>query len=271
MAEPIRTSYHTHNEYCDGEGTIEEIVQAAIDANLAQVGISSHAPLPFDTDWTMPAARLPGYVREVRDVQGRYRDRITILLGAEIDYIPDPRINAFQERYVIPLGFDYFVGSVHFLGGGFPPRTLDGTEDEYRQLLHDDYHGEIEAMVSDYYSRVRRMLRLPGIRIVGHLDLIKRWNADHRYFRGDERWYRQAVEETLEAIVACGKIVELNTAGWHKGLGEPYPAPWILERCRDRNIPILVNSDSHTPGDVTRGFPEALSCLSALGIQPTAL
>lgn len=271
MTEQIRTSYHTHNEYCDGKGTVEEVVQAAIAAGLHQVGISSHAPLPFDTDWTMPASSLPGYVKEVRELRDRYRDRIAILLGAEIDYVPDPRINAFQEQHVIPLGFDYFVGSVHFLGRGYPPRSFDGTEDEFRDLLQESYGGDIRAMVSDYYSRVRRMLDLPGVRIVGHLDLIKRWNADRRYFTGDEPWYRQAVEDTLEAIAPSGKIVELNTAGWHKGLGEPYPAPWILERCRNRGIPILVNSDSHTPEEVNRGFTEALACLNAYGIRPTTL
>lgn len=271
MSREPRVSYHTHNEYCDGAGTIEEVVQAAIAAGLTQVGISSHAPLPFETEWTMPADRLAGYVRAVRDLKGRYQDQITILLGAEIDFIPDPRVNAFQEEHVLPLGFDYFVGSVHFLGGGYPPRTFDGSENECHEILRTDYHGNIEAMVVDYYSRIRRMLHLPGVAIVGHLDLIKQWNANHTDFSGNEPWYRRAVDETLTAIAASGAIVELNTAGWLKGLGEPYPAPWILGQCRDLGIPIVVNSDSHTPTEVTRGFDEGESCLADLGIVPATL
>jgi histidinol-phosphatase (PHP family) len=269
--EAPRASYHTHNEYCDGTGAIEEVVQAAIAAGLTQLGISSHAPLPFETDWTMPADRLANYVREVRDLKERYRNQIRIMLGAEIDFIPDPRINAFQEEWILPHGFDYFVGSVHFLGFGYPPQSFDGTEHEYREILRTDYRGDVEAMVVDYYSRVRRMLDLPGVAIAGHLDLIKRWNADHTYFTGDEPWYRDAVEETLTAISAAGTIVELNTAGWHKGLGEPYPARWILERCRDRAIPIVLNSDSHTPGEVTRGFEEGSPLLADMRITPVML
>lgn len=271
MNQAPRVSYHTHNEYCDGAGTIEDVVQAAIAAGLRQLGISSHAPLPFETDWTMAAGRLASYVREVRDLQAHYRDQIAILLGAEIDFIPDPQINAFQEEQVLPLDFDYLVGSVHFLGGGFPPRSFDGTENEYREILRRDYGGDIEAMVADYYARVRRMLTLPGVTIAGHLDLIKRWNVDHTYFMGDEPWYRDAVEETLIAIAAAGTIVELNTAGWHKGIGEPYPARWILERCRDRAIPVVLNSDSHTPGEVTRGFEQGSRWLADIGIAPVTL
>jgi histidinol-phosphatase (PHP family) len=267
----LRSSYHTHSAYCDGEGRIEEVVEAAIAANLDQIGISSHAPLPFATEWTMPPARLGDYAQEVRDLQQRDHDHITVLLGAEIDFIPDERVVRFQNQAIIPLGFDYFVGSVHFLGDGYPPRSFDGTEDEFRRILEDDYSGDIQAMAVDYYARVRRMLGMPTVKIVGHLDLVKRWNAERSYFQGDEPWYVRAVEETLDAIMASGHIVELNTAGWRKGLGEPYPASWILARCRDRGIPITVNSDAHAPDQVTWGFDRAQDCLAALGISPVGL
>jgi histidinol-phosphatase (PHP family) len=267
----MTTSYHTHNRYCDGEGQIEEVVQAAIEAGVAEVGISSHAPLPFATDWTMPPDSLTDYANEVHELQRRYAGRIRVLLGAEIDFIPDSRVIAFQERTILPLSFDYFIGSVHFLGGGYPPRTFDGSQGEFRQLLRDDYGGEIDAMAADYYARVRQMVTLPHIRIVGHLDLIKRWNASRIFFQGDEPWYVASVEETLAMIAASGTIVELNTAGWLKRLGDPYPAPWILARCRDVGIPIALNSDSHTPGEVTRDFDRGRTLLAELGITPVDL
>ncbi len=271
MSSPIRSSYHTHSHYCDGQGQISEVVEAAIAAGLTEVGISSHAPLPFETDWTMPPSRLADYVAEVRGIQERFADRISVLFGAEIDFIPDADVERYQRDEIFPLGFDYFVGSVHFLGRRNPPRAFDGTEAEFRDILNEEYDGDIAAMTADYYRRMRQVLTIPGVKIIGHLDLIKRWNVQQTYFSGDERWYQEAVDETLVAIAASGLIVELNTAGWRKGLGAPYPSAGILRRMRALRIPVTVNSDSHTPADVDAGFNEAHSFLAELGIRPVSL
>ncbi|HET7036955.1 MAG TPA: histidinol-phosphatase [Thermomicrobiaceae bacterium] len=271
MSQPSTTSYHTHSRYCDGHGEIAEVIEEAIAAGLDTVGISSHAPLPFSTEWNMPLERLAGYVAEVRRLQERYAGRIQVLLGSEIDYIPGDEVAEFQRRQVHPLGFDYYVGSVHFLGDGWPPRAFDGTEAEFRAILHADYGDDIGAMVTDYYRRLPGVLTISGVRVVGHLDVIKRWNAGQQYFRGDEPWYRDAVEGALRAIAASGHIVELNTAGWRKGLGEPYPSPTILARCQALGIPITVDSDSHTPQEVAAGFQQAAELLADLGIEPVRL
>jgi histidinol-phosphatase (PHP family) len=247
------------------------MIRAAIAAGLSEIGITSHAPLPFDTEWTMELPRLAAYVEEVRSLAERYRERIAVLVGAEIDYIPGSAVNEFQVREVFPLSFDYFVGSVHFLGPDDRPRSFDGSEEVFRDILRVDYRGDIQSIVDDYYRRVRQMLDMPGVKIVGHLDLIKRWNADRTYFEGREPWYVQVIEDTLSAVAARGRIVELNTAGWRKGLGEPYPAPWILARCRDLGIPVTIGSDAHAPEQVTWGFDRASACLEELGITPIRL
>jgi histidinol-phosphatase (PHP family) len=271
MSSMFAASYHTHNEYCDGQGRIEEMVEAAISAGLTEIGISSHAPLPFETEWNMSAARLSDYVAEVGELQRRYRAQITVLLGVELDFIPDQRVLDFQRNTIFPLDLDYLIGSIHFLGTGYPPRTIDGTEEEFREILQDDYQGHITAMATDYYRRVRQMLDLPGLSIIGHLDRFKLWNADHRYFTGDEAWYRETVGQTLRTIAISGQIVELNTGGWRKGFGEGFPAPWILEHCRELGIPVTISSDAHAPDQVTIGFEQAQACLDDLGITPVRL
>ena len=49
-----KTNYHIHTNYCDGENSIEEMVQMAIAKGFDNIGISSHAPLMYQNDWTMP-------------------------------------------------------------------------------------------------------------------------------------------------------------------------------------------------------------------------
>ena len=271
MSAPIRSSYHTHSHYCDGEGEIQEVIEAAIAAGLTEVGISSHAPLPFETGWTMSPERLADYVAEVRELQRRYAGRIRVLLSAEIDYIPNADVVRFQEESIFPLGFDYFVGSVHFLGQPDQPRSYDDDEEGFVAILREEYDGDMSAMATEYYRRMQGVLTIPGVRIVGHLDRIKRWNAGKNYFTGEEPWYRQAVEQTLRAIAASGHIVELNTSAWRRGFDEPYPSVAILERIHDLGIPVTVNSDSHTPAEVDRDFDRAAQLLQDLGIRPVML
>src|SRR5450759_4144704 len=126
---------HTHNTYCDGKSSIEDMVRAAIDAGLTTIGISSHAPLPFQTDWTMKPERLGEYIEAVRQLASKYAGRIRVLAALEGDFIPDERVLGFHAERIVPLGFDYFIGSVHFLGDDYPPQSFDGNEEEFRHLL----------------------------------------------------------------------------------------------------------------------------------------
>jgi histidinol-phosphatase (PHP family) len=264
----IPWSFHTHSRFCDGEGHLEDFVRAALQASVTDLGFSSHAPLPFETGWNMPLDRLSEYVGEVRRLQSAYRDGINLYLGAELDYIPLQTVTSFQQKEISSVGFDYFVGSVHFLGGGDPPASFDGTEQEFARILRDWYGSDIREMTADYYRRIGRVGNIAGVKIVGHFDVIKRWNAGGTYFRGDESWYLSQVESALDELTDSGVAVELNTAGWRKGLGEPYPSPRILELCQERGMPITASSDAHSPDQVNWGYDRALDLLRSLQIEP---
>ena len=47
------TNYHSHCLYCDGRANMEDFIRFAISEGFTSYGISSHAPLPFSTAWTM--------------------------------------------------------------------------------------------------------------------------------------------------------------------------------------------------------------------------
>lgn len=264
----FHSGYHTHNTFCDGEASIEEMVEAAIAAGLTEFGISSHAPLPFPCEWTMPPERLPAYVERVRAVAAEYAGRISVRLGLELDYIPAPEVVEFQEREVLPHRPDYLIGSVHFLGETYPPHSFDDSTEDFAHILAAGYGGDIRVMVSEFYRRVRAMVELPYITIVGHLDRIKRFNAGNAFFSAEESWYRDEVETTLDAIAAAGTIVELNTAGWRTIPGDAYPERAILAGCRDRGIPIILSSDAHAPDQVIWGFERGAALLGEIGIEP---
>ena len=107
------TNYHSHCLYCDGRANMEDFIRFAISEGFSSYGISSHAPLPFSTAWTMEWDRMDDYLSEFSRLKGKYADKIELAIGLEIDYLNEeshPAIPRFQE---LPL--DYRIGSVHML------------------------------------------------------------------------------------------------------------------------------------------------------------
>jgi histidinol-phosphatase (PHP family) len=264
----LRTNYHTHSRYCDGEGEIRQYIDAAVAAGLDSYGVSCHAPLPVPMrdPWMMRLDDLPAYCTEVRALRDEYRDRLPIFLALELDYLPG--LDGFCREQIFPHGFDYFVGSVHFVGTDEEgmPWEIDESAERFASGLAGGWDGDVRRAFEHYYALQRAMVGTPGVAIVGHMDKMKMWNFGDRYFRESDPWYVAAVEETLRAFKAGGLIVELNTSGWRKAIDAPFPSPWVLARCGDLEIPITVTADTHHPDDVAAGFTEAAALLRDLGI-----
>ncbi|MDP9372409.1 MAG: histidinol-phosphatase [Chloroflexota bacterium] len=267
----VLANYHTHNRWCDGQGEIEEVIEAAIAAGMGQVGISSHAPVPFPAAYALPLDDLRAYREEVLRLRAVYRGRIEVLLGLELDALPGLR--DFNRQRVLAAPFDFCIGSVHFLGtdDAGAPWPLDESDERFAALLAARYGGDIRRLVEEYYGLVAGLAGYPGVAIVGHLDRgAKLWNAGGRYFSEDAPWYRAAVEGALRALAASNLIVELSTGGWRRGLDTPFPSPWIVRRCRDLGIPMTVCSDAHRPDQIAYAYDRALALLRETGHQEIA-
>jgi histidinol-phosphatase (PHP family) len=83
----ILANYHTHCHFCDGQGELESYVVEAINKNMCAIGFSSHAPVPFKSDWHMQSDDLDKYLSEIDSLKKRYKE-IKIYSGLEVDYIP---------------------------------------------------------------------------------------------------------------------------------------------------------------------------------------
>ncbi len=269
-------SFHNHPGYCDGSGSIEAYAEAALAAGLQSLGLSSHAPVPFACSWTMPPQRLPSYCADVRVAQAAYRDRLRLWLGLELDYLSPALIlegATFQRQQIRFCRPEYLVMSVHFVGrdpNGLP-WTMDESAESFARQLDEVYRGDVRRLVEEYYQLVVEMASAAptwGVPVIaGHIDKIKMWNAGGRYFAEDAPWYLAALEEALRAIRAAGLVVEVNTAGLRRGVGEPYPGSRALHRCKALGIPLTISSDAHRPEDLLAGFEEAAALLRELGYR----
>jgi len=92
----ILPDYHIHTARCGhATGEMHECVEKAIETGIKEIGFADHIPMYWldekdrDLSIAMTFEELPGYVEEVKKLQGSYKGRISIKLGIEADYIPE--------------------------------------------------------------------------------------------------------------------------------------------------------------------------------------
>jgi histidinol-phosphatase (PHP family) len=263
---PHWTNYHQHCHYCDGTDAPELYIEAAIAQNIGSFGFSSHATVPFDVYWCIKPHRFDEYIQHIRRLQSQYAEQLPIYVGMEIDYIPD-MINPKQAQFE---NLDYRIGSVHFLRPNpeLPLFEVDGTHQAYAEGLRNLFENDIRRAAELYYATTRDMVLNYPPDIVGHIDKIKMNNGDNRYFSDEEKWYRQAVMDTLDTIAQTKVVVEVNTRSvYKKKHKQPYPSKWILEAMHQRNIPIMLNSDAHHPREISGEFANTAQMLYDIGFR----
>lgn len=272
MTAPWKTSLHGGHsgEFCEhAEATLREMLEAAVAFGYDTFGVSEHAPrteerfiYPTEREKGFTVQRLhddfEAYVRELGELSAEFSDRLTVLRGFEAECVPTQGFEEFALSIKGRHVFDYMVGSVHYVH----ETSIDGDPDEFHRLTAEC--GGLENTAVHYYIQVAEMVESMTPDVVGHLDLIRRHAPPDA--RLDTTRIRQAAEAALEAIRAAGAILDLNTAGWRKGLGNPYPAPWLVELADRMEIGFCFGDDSHRPSEVGTGIEEGRLYLLANGV-----
>jgi histidinol-phosphatase (PHP family) len=242
--------------------------RAAFEKGLCAIGFSSHAPTAkagLDTFWNMKDERMEAYAAEVHAARQRWEGKIAVYFGLEVDYIKGMR--SALDNDIRHCGTDYLIGSIHYLLSPHGvPFTIDGTAEELETGIREGFGGDGEAMIHAYWDAVMEMIALGGIDIVGHLDLVKKHNAQGHWFNMESSSYIQRVEEAARAIAAAGLVLEVNTGGMNRGyLAETCPSPAILRLLRQYAIPIMISADAHNANDIDGHYPQALQTLLDAG------
>ncbi|MBQ9249026.1 MAG: histidinol-phosphatase [Oscillospiraceae bacterium] len=250
------SNYHTHTRYCDGKDSPEELVLEAIRLGCPQLGFSGHSYLPF-TDWTMSEAGTAAYGQEIRQLQEKYRDRIKLYLGIEYDY--------YSELDTSP--FDYVIGSVHFLHRDGCYLPVDESRADQITLVNEHYGGDFYSFVEDYYTTVAGVYEKTMCDIVGHFDLVTKFNEGGCLFDTSHPRYRKAALEAMDRLLEYPVIFEINTGAISRGYRTtPYPEPSLLRELEKRGAPLILSSDCHDKRNLLYGLEELQG--SAKGIRP---
>ncbi len=261
------TNYHSHTYYCDGKNPPEDYIQEALYQKLPAYGYSSHAPVPFDCEWTIPQRKINNYLNDIKALRSTFRNKIQIYIGLEVDYIPC--ISGPQHVEIKKLGLDYTIGSIHFVDSFKNGKKwcIDWTPDFFFNGVKNVFNGNIKNAVLRYFELTREMLENSPPDILGHFDKIRMHNNNFSHFDETENWYKNAVEDLLHLIKKKNVIVEINTRGYYKAGSNLYPHPWCYNVIKQLGIPVSINSDAHSPDEITKGYKYAANVLLDSGID----
>lgn len=237
----LLSNLHTHTTFCDGKNTPEEMVCAAIEKGFAALGFSGHSPAPGDDSGMRD---VPGYQKEIARLKESYQDKIALYTGIEQDYLTK---NA-------GYGFDYRIGSVHCLEKDGMLYPVDYSRKRFEESLQTGFGGDALAFVKLYYETVGRMIDELKPDVIGHFDLVRKFNAGKAFFDEEGSAYRRMAREILCGHARDG-IFEVNTGVIFRGYRDtPYPAFWMLKMLREENARVTITSDAHSAAGLDCGY-----------------
>ena len=248
----MKTNYHMHTVWCDGRNTVEEMVLAAIERGFGEIGFSSHARLPDVVEGNLTPESAPAYAKDVRAQAAKYADRIRVRLGVEADYIPGD--TAPEKTRYAHLGIDYLIGSIHWVvapDGGLVP--VDHEPELLVNGIRDHFNGNAEAYLRAYFAQSRDMVAKFDFDVMGHPDLVRKFNGRLKYFDETASWYLEELRKTADVIASSGKVVEVNTGAISRGwMDDAYPSSVFRALLRERGVKFILSSDAH--------FCEGIDC-----------
>lgn len=249
---------HTHSTFDDGQNTLEEMTLAAKNAGLTSIGFSVHTPMPYPACWTIDAARMPEYIAEVRRLQRAYRGQIDVFCGAEWDlYSP-----------IAPAGVDYVIGSIHHIPAGDSLRCVDNSVEETKYILRQSYGGDADAMAEAYFRQYEALAQVNEVGIVGHFDLLTKFDEQWTFFDPDSPRFRAAATDAMDLLIAAGKIFEINTGAISRGYRTtPYPSETLLRELFARGAKVTISADAHRTQDVAFGYAQAEALARGCGYR----
>jgi histidinol-phosphatase (PHP family) len=261
-------SYHGGHsgEFCGhAKGQLAAVVAAAVERGFTTYGLSEHAPrfelqhlYPEESGLT-PAdllQKFSSYVRSALELRERHAGELELLIGFETEALPTQDWARKMRELRASAPFDYIVGSVHSIGDTW----LDLNAETSARAAEEN--GGWEALRGAYFDQLANLVNTLRPEVVGHVDLIRRFEAPDFQFSAAALGH---AERVLEAARSVGAALEVNAAPFRRGFGPVYPGPQVLRRAREMGVFVTLGDDSHGPDGVGIGLDACLRAISVAG------
>ena len=266
-------SYHGGHSgsFCrHAKDELSAVVETAIARGFTHYGLSEHCPrdrpqdlYPDERDLGPAdlAAAFQAYTAEAFALRERYRDRLQLIVGFETERLPPDGWAARMQELRASAPFEYVIGSVHDVDGTYVDLTAEVTAALAERL------GGRDALHARYFSAVAEMVETLRPEIVGHLDLVRKFDGPGAGFSAAVQPY---IERALEAVAAHGAVLDINCGAHRRGLSPVYPLPDILSRAQRMGIAVTLGDDSHGVSSVGIGLDASLRVIADAGYRELA-
>ena len=253
MDRQILWDCHMHSSFsADSDTPMEVMIQRAVETGLQGITFTEH--LDPDYPVTPDKLNIPAYKEKLAELSDIYKDKIQVRFGIELGL--QMHLGEYFDSLLSQTPFDFVIGSSHLVHGYDPyyPEFFEGRKEF---LCYMEYFESILENISAY----------DGFDVYGHIDYVVRYgpNRNREYSYGR---YKDILDEILKKLISMGKGIELNTGGYHYGLGEPNPCTAVIRRYRELGGEIItIGADAHTPDKIACAFDKAASVLEACGFR----
>ncbi len=228
---------HSHTFRCGhAVGEDEQYVLAAMEAGFKELGFSDHVILPGIHQAGMRGEEflLEGYIRSVRELQDKYKDKIKIYLGFECEWYGQ-RFEDYYRSLLDKHHFDFLIQGQHcFLDHGFMTWYARlGPVEGPKRYVND----LIDGMESGLFT------------YVCHPDIYCSWCG---------QWNRLAYDIAHRIAFTAKRLnipLEIN-CGYRDRTEEiekedclTYPCNHFWDIVGEYGVPVVIGVDAHNPKD----------------------
>lgn len=278
------SNLHTHSVFSDGKHSIEENIQSAIKKDMISIGFSDHSFTYCDSSYCMKADRYEQYLKEIADMKEKYKGKISVYSGLELDYYsvftdvpvmakilengkPDSEyVIADQDKITLPSTdcFDYLIASVHYIIKNGLCYPIDHSAEQQKSCINNAFDGDLLAMAQCYFDMLCEHVERVRPAIVGHFDVLTKFSL----MPEKDIRYREIACRALKRILRTCKQIEINTGAISRGWRfVPYPNRYLLETILACQGEIVLGSDSHHKDHLEFYFDEAVNLLKDIGFD----
>ena len=254
----ILSDIHVHTTFCDGKNSAEEMISEAISKDFVSLGFSGHSYTSFDDGWCMSEEDTEKYIETILSLRKKYSGTIDILLGTERDFFAD------EDRHT----YNYIIGSSHYVKVGNEYLTVDKSAEEQTKIINGYFGRDTFAFIKAYYAQEAEIIKKTNCDVIGHFDLVTKFNEGGKMFDENSDAYKKIVYQTLEELVISKPIFEVNTGAMTRGYRtRPYPADFILDYVSVHGCGLVLTSDCHKKALLGGFFDETEKRLRERGLN----
>ncbi len=247
---------HTHSTFSpDGKISLEEGVVTARERGLGGLVFTDHLELahPDIATWNTPFD-IEQRSHLIDQLRTEHAGTIKIFKGFELGF--EPTILDRASDLIDQNDVDFVILSTHCVD------NIDLGEGSYYQTRSK------EQAYAQYLDTIYQSVSLfDNFDVVGHIGYACRYAPypDKSLCYLD---YHDKLDAILNRIIAKGKGIEVNTAGFRLNLGYPHPDYDVIKRYHELGGTIItLGSDAHRTIGIGREFENVIRRLADIGFM----